>query len=97
MVSLEKFLLPTVTKKSKNERLEDFRSKFSRGYLRNNAALVSFLVAFSAVNIALFTQRAVQYADGPILYMFARAGGNAESLSHCTDPAIPVSIHQVKC
>jgi len=62
-------------KKSRNTSSSSTTSKFSRAYLRNNYIVVSFLVAYLAVNIILFTTRAIQYRDKNFLYIVARASG----------------------
>lgn len=51
-------------------------------YLRNNAAFLSFLVAFIFVNLALFISRVYQYRNENPAYIVARACGESLMFSY---------------
>jgi len=76
MYSFERFLLPNVNKKKKISFSTISQSnKLSWNALRNNAAFITFVLAYLAVNLGLFISRAVQFSDSNALYIMARAAG----------------------
>ncbi|XP_057371298.1 NADPH oxidase 5-like [Daphnia carinata] len=70
--SLERFLLPSSTQRSRKTR---WSSNVIRSYIRNKAAFMSFLGAYIFVNLVLFTTRAFKYRNENLPYMVARACG----------------------
>lgn len=70
--SLERFLLPSSTKKIRKTR---WSSNVIWSYIRNKAAFMSFLGAYIFVNLVLFTTRAFKYRNENLPYMVARACG----------------------
>jgi len=86
MYSLEQLLVPAIVSKKKkkpeNDRISS--SIFSLKYLKNNVSIVSFVIAFLAINLILFVVRAVQVYmnSNTVIYMLARASGTQRQDTH---------------
>ncbi|XP_064292875.1 NADPH oxidase 5 isoform X2 [Plodia interpunctella] len=77
-ISIDRWLVPPKPARptSSLQRLRRLRPhQLSLAYLRNNLALVGYLLVFSAVNMGLFAARCVEYRGQSVFLMMARACG----------------------